>query len=142
MSVTLDELYRLSLDTRDSLTRQNGETKSAINTLANEVLDLSKRVRVLEEKDADRDSIPPVAVVPPELTDLLSEVREERARTKARSQLHLEAEAAKAKALLEAEAAREKFEQRVMFWVKVGAGASPLLAALGGALAWVVTHWH
>lgn len=69
------------------------------------------------------------------------ERREQMALSKARSQVHLEAEAAKAKALLEAEEERKKFRASVIFWAKAGATATPLLAMLGGAIVWLVSKF-
>lgn len=63
------------------------------------------------------------------------------ARARARSELHLEDEATKALAAVEAQAARDAFEKRMMFWAKLAATATPLLAAAGTGIVYLISQF-
>ncbi len=101
--VTNDEVLRALNSMRDSMSGQMGGLRSAVDHLNEEIMRHHARLTALEEAAA----MPPIAVVPPELTELLTEVRAERAARRAKSEIRLEGEAEAAAAYLRSQRRRK-----------------------------------
>lgn len=105
---TNEDVIRAVDDSRDSTMRELGAVKGAVSTCTTELQGLSKRVNDLEARAKRHESLPPPALIaPPELDDLLSEVRRDRAERSARSQIKLESAAAEAEVHIRGERRRK-----------------------------------
>lgn len=90
-AATSEDVIRAVADSRDATMVELGGVRSAVSTVTTEVQGLSIRVTALEVRAKKHESLPPPAT--PELEDLLSEFRRDRAERSARSQIKLETQA-------------------------------------------------
>jgi hypothetical protein len=106
--VTTGEILRAISSARDASTLQHAGLRAAIETLTHEVQSHHARLVALEDAFAALPhQPPPPPQMPSEVKELLSEFKLEKARTHAKSQLRLEAEADAARAALTAESRRK-----------------------------------